>query len=77
MKRCELSNFEKKTVFFELFFSMQAKGGGYEAMENYQNTELIFLDIANIHVMRDRFVSSFFAKKNWQFLRLPSGLFRS
>jgi len=31
----------------------QAKGGGYEAMENYPNTELVFLDIANIHVMRD------------------------
>jgi Myotubularin-related. len=33
----------------------QAKGGGYEDMEHYQNTELVFLDIANIHVMRDRF----------------------
>ncbi|XP_057314878.1 myotubularin-related protein 2-like [Hydractinia symbiolongicarpus] len=31
----------------------QAKGGGYEDMDNYPNTELVFLDIANIHVMRD------------------------
>ncbi|XP_074621963.1 phosphatidylinositol-3,5-bisphosphate 3-phosphatase MTMR2-like isoform X2 [Acropora palmata] len=31
----------------------QAKGGGYEVQENYQNTELVFLDIANIHVMRE------------------------
>ena len=31
----------------------QAKGGGYENEEFYQNTELIFLDIANIHVMRE------------------------
>ncbi|XP_031573534.1 myotubularin-related protein 2-like [Actinia tenebrosa] len=31
----------------------QAKGGGYETEENYQNTEVIFLDIANIHVMRE------------------------
>ncbi|XP_066920210.1 myotubularin-related protein 2-like [Clytia hemisphaerica] len=31
----------------------QAKGGGYEDIEKYQNTELVFLDIANIHVMRD------------------------
>ena len=23
--------------------------------ENYQNTELVFLDIANIHVMRERY----------------------
>lgn len=29
------------------------KGGGYEMQENYQNTELVFLDIANIHVMRE------------------------
>lgn len=34
----------------------QAKGGGYEDIEHYQNTELVFLDIANIHVMRERFV---------------------
>jgi hypothetical protein len=33
---------------------IQAKGGGYETEENYQNTEVIFLDIANIHVMRER-----------------------
>ncbi|KXJ22383.1 myotubularin-related protein 2 [Exaiptasia diaphana] len=34
-------------------FANQAKGGGYETEENYQNTEVIFLDIANIHVMRE------------------------
>jgi len=31
----------------------QAKGGGYEDIDNYPNTELVFMDIANIHVMRD------------------------
>ncbi|XP_028401912.1 myotubularin-related protein 2-like [Dendronephthya gigantea] len=31
----------------------QAKGGGYESDEFYQNIELFFLDIANIHVMRE------------------------
>ncbi|XP_046852350.1 myotubularin-related protein 2-like [Xenia sp. Carnegie-2017] len=31
----------------------QAKGGGYENEEFYPNIELIFLDIANIHVMRE------------------------
>lgn len=30
----------------------QATGGGYEGDE-YQNAELIFLDIQNIHVMRE------------------------
>jgi len=29
-----------------------AKGGGYENEDSYQNAELIFLDIHNIHVMR-------------------------
>lgn len=32
---------------------LQAKGGGYENEENYQNTEVVFLDIHNIHVMRE------------------------
>ena len=41
----------------------QAKGGGYEDIEHYQNTELVFLDIANIHVMRDRFVILVFVLK--------------
>lgn len=33
-------------------FRSQATGGGYEGDE-YQNAELIFLDIQNIHVMRE------------------------
>lgn len=31
----------------------KAKGGGFESEEAYQNTELVFLDIQNIHVMRE------------------------
>jgi len=31
----------------------QAKGGGYEDSDSYPNTELVFLDIQNIHVMRE------------------------
>ncbi|XP_057340211.1 myotubularin-related protein 2 isoform X1 [Microplitis mediator] len=31
----------------------KAKGGGYEAEDAYQNAELVFLDIHNIHVMRE------------------------
>eukprot|EP00112_Aurelia_sp_Birch-Aquarium-sp1_P025334 Seg837.12 transcript_id=Seg837.12/GoldUCD/mRNA.D3Y31 product="Myotubularin-related protein 2" protein_id=Seg837.12/GoldUCD/D3Y31 len=31
----------------------QAKGGGYEDNDSYPNTELVFLDIQNIHVMRE------------------------
>lgn len=31
----------------------KAKGGGYESEDTYQNVELIFLDIHNIHVMRE------------------------
>ncbi|KAG5678073.1 hypothetical protein PVAND_007775 [Polypedilum vanderplanki] len=31
----------------------KAKGGGYESENDYQNVELIFLDIHNIHVMRE------------------------
>lgn len=31
----------------------KARGGGYESEENYQNAELNFLDIHNIHVMRE------------------------
>jgi myotubularin-related protein 1/2 len=31
----------------------KAKGGGYESEDAYQNVELIFLDIHNIHVMRE------------------------
>eukprot|EP00794_Sanderia_malayensis_P006847 gene6847-7616_t len=33
----------------------QAKGGGYEDSDNYPNTELVFLDIQNIHVVRESF----------------------
>ena len=32
----------------------QARNGGYENEENYENAELKFLDIHNIHVMRER-----------------------
>ena len=31
-----------------------AMGGGYEHDDNYLNTEFSFLDIGNIHVMRER-----------------------
>lgn len=31
----------------------KAKGGGYESEDAYQNSEVIFLDIHNIHVMRE------------------------
>ena len=30
-----------------------AKGGGYESEDSYQNAEFVFLDIHNIHVMRE------------------------
>ena len=39
-------------------FPPQAMGGGYEHDDNYTNTEFSFLDIGNIHVMRDRLVSA-------------------
>ncbi|XP_044727687.1 myotubularin-related protein 2 isoform X2 [Chrysoperla carnea] len=31
----------------------KAKGGGYESEDAYQNAELVFVDIHNIHVMRE------------------------
>jgi myotubularin-related protein 1/2 len=31
----------------------KAKGGGYESEDAYQNSEVVFLDIHNIHVMRE------------------------
>lgn len=31
----------------------KARGGGYENEENYPFADLIFLDIHNIHVMRE------------------------
>ena len=33
---------------------LQAMGGGYELDEAYPNMDFSFLDIGNIHVMRDR-----------------------
>lgn len=35
------------------YFCLQMKGGGYESEDAYQNAELVFLDIHNIHVMRE------------------------
>ena len=46
-------------ILFIIFVDVahaQAKGGGYESEDNYQNAELIFVDIHNIHVMRERWV---------------------
>lgn len=40
------------TVFL-LLLLLQMKGGGYESEDAYQNAELVFLDIHNIHVMRE------------------------
>jgi len=34
-------------------YANKAKGGGYESEDAYQNAELVFLDIHNIHVMRE------------------------
>lgn len=55
--------FLKFTKFFEIIIQIlcssanaianKAKGGGYESEDAYQNAELIFLDIHNIHVMRE------------------------
>lgn len=39
-------------MFLPLCLPLQATGGGYEGDE-YQNAELVFLDIQNIHVMRE------------------------
>lgn len=39
-------------VLHVLCFS-QAKGGGYESESAYPNAELVFLEIHNIHVMRE------------------------
>ena len=33
---------------------VQAMGGGYELDEAYPNMDFSFLDIGNIHVMRER-----------------------
>ena len=34
---------------------MRLKGGGYESEDNYQKLEFVFLDIENIHVMRESY----------------------
>ena len=34
---------------------MRLKGGGYESEDNYENLEFVFLDIENIHVMRESY----------------------
>ena len=34
---------------------MRAMGGGYEREENYKNIDFTFLDIDNIHVMRESY----------------------
>jgi myotubularin-related protein 1/2 len=34
-------------------YIFQAKGGGYESEDAYPHAELVFLDIHNIHVMRE------------------------
>uniref|UniRef100_A0A8D3B0S6 Phosphatidylinositol-3,5-bisphosphate 3-phosphatase MTMR2 n=1 Tax=Scophthalmus maximus TaxID=52904 RepID=A0A8D3B0S6_SCOMX len=42
--------------FLNLFSTLvgnKMKGGGYESEDAYQNAELVFLDIHNIHVMRE------------------------
>jgi hypothetical protein len=36
-----------------IFCFLQAKGGGYESESAYPNAELVFLEIHNIHVMRE------------------------
>lgn len=36
-----------------MYLVSQATGGGYESDDAYHNTELLFLDIHNIHVMRE------------------------
>lgn len=40
-------------IYDFLWCVFQAKGGGYESEDAYQNAELVFLDIHNIHVMRE------------------------
>lgn len=37
-----------------LLHSSQAMGGGYEYEDTYSNIDFSFLDIGNIHVMRER-----------------------
>ena len=35
---------------------LQAVGGGWEHEDNYPNIEFSFLDIGNIHIMRERYI---------------------
>ena len=43
-KHLDLDNFN---------FNVVCRGGGYENEDHYQSAELVFLDIHNIHVMRE------------------------
>ncbi|NP_001427580.1 phosphatidylinositol-3,5-bisphosphate 3-phosphatase MTMR2 isoform 7 [Homo sapiens] len=43
----------KRVASFRSRGRIPAKGGGYESEDAYQNAELVFLDIHNIHVMRE------------------------
>ena len=54
-----LSRFASR--LFPCVCTLQAKGGGYESEDAYQNAELVFLDIHNIHVMRERWAIIFSA----------------
>lgn len=42
---------DQKHISVLVFF--QAKGGGFEDPDAYQNCDIVFLDIHNIHVMRE------------------------
>ena len=44
-----------KTVLyiFWIISNVVCRGGGYENEDHYQSAELVFLDIHNIHVMRE------------------------
>lgn len=46
-KRDSLNSTANRRCFLKM------KGGGYESEDAYQNAELVFLDIHNIHVMRE------------------------
>jgi myotubularin-related protein 1/2 len=41
----------------------QAKGGGYENIDNYKQVSMVFLDIHNIHVMRESFAKFYGAQQ--------------
>ena len=41
------------SVWYVVWF--QAKGGGFESEDAYNGAEVVFLDIHNIHVMRERY----------------------